>query len=141
MPYRPISYLLMACRPISGSALHAQQSVEAGTARLWLVPQSGDRSPPPAPHREDSALQQAAPSNQWPSDLTFSPNAEPLDAQPLIGRAAASVFVMSEPLKQVVPAERKDNEIPYSLRAALTVRFGGGSTFSFAARELARRAP
>jgi len=122
MPYRPIAYLLIACCSMSGAVLHAQQSVEAGSARLWLAPKGGDRSPPPAPHREGRALQQAAPTNQWFSGLIFSANAEPLYAQPLTGRAAAGGFEMSLPLKQVIPTERKDNEIAYPHRAALTVR-------------------
>ena len=64
----------------------------------------------------------AAPTNQWYSSLLFSKEAQPLYAQPLTGRATAQGFEMALPIKTVVPTERRDNEIHYPHRAALTVR-------------------
>ncbi len=122
MLFRPTSLLMMVCCTLLGGALQAQTTLEAGSARLWLSPKGGDRSPPPASGREGKMLQQAAPTNQWYSSLLFSKEAQPLYAQPLTGRAAPGGFEMALPLKQVVPTERKDNEIQYPHRAAITVR-------------------
>jgi endoglucanase Acf2 len=67
-------------------------------------------------------LKQAAPTNQWYSSLMFSAEPQPLYAQPLTGRATPAGFEMSLPVKKVVPTERKDNEIHYPHRAAITVK-------------------
>jgi endoglucanase Acf2 len=67
-------------------------------------------------------LARAAPTNQWYSSLLFSKEAQPLYAQPLTGRATAQGFEMALPIKTVVPSARKDNEIHYPHRAAITVR-------------------
>jgi len=98
------------------------QTLEAGSARLLLQPRPADRPAPPALAREAQALQRAAPTNQWFSSLVFSEQPQPLYAQPLTGRATLQGFELSLPLKRVVPTERKDNEIHYPHRAALTVR-------------------
>ncbi|NDF45554.1 MAG: hypothetical protein EB125_07635, partial [Betaproteobacteria bacterium] len=83
---------------------------------------SGDRAAPPAHGREGVMLSRAAPTNQWYSSLLFSKDPQPLYAQPLTGRATAQGFEMALPIKTVVPTERKDNEIHYPHRAAITVR-------------------
>lgn len=100
----------------------AQSTVPAGSGQLLLSPKAGDRAAPQALGREGAMRLRAAPSNQWYSSLLFSPNAQALYAQPLTGRASAEGFEMALPLKTVVPTERKDNEIHYPHRAAITVR-------------------
>ena len=110
--------LMTACISLA----HAQDMVPAGAGRLLTRPQSGDRAAPLANGREGVMLTRAAPTNQWYSSLLFSKEAQPLYAQPLTGRAAAHGFEMALPIKTVVATERKDNEIHYPHRAALTVR-------------------
>jgi len=65
---------------------------------------------------------QAAPTNQWYSGLMFGKEPQVILAQPLSGLASAKGFEMSLPRKTVVPTERKDNDIQYPHRSALTVR-------------------
>ena len=110
--------LMTACISLA----HAQDMVPAGAARLLSSPKSGDRAAPQAHGREGVMLSRAAPTNQWYSSLLFSKDAQALYAQPLTGRAAAHGFEMALPIKTVVATERKDNEIHYPHRAALTVR-------------------
>lgn len=100
----------------------AQDGVAAGSAKLLSAPKSGDLAAPTAHGREGAMLTRAAPTNQWYSSLLFSKEAQPLYAQPLTGRATAKGFEMGLPIKTIVPTERKDNEIHYPHRAALTVR-------------------
>ena len=100
----------------------AQDTVSAGAARLLTSPKAGDRPAPAAYGREGVMLDRAAPTNQWYSSLLFSKEPQPLYAQPLTGRATAQGFEMALPIKTVVPTERKDNEIHYPHRVALTVR-------------------
>ena len=102
--------------------LMASSVIESGKARLWLHPKTGDRAAPAAKGREGVMLNRAAPTNQWYSSLMFSDEPQPLYAQPLTGRATAQGFEMALPRKQVVPTERKDNEIHYPHRAAITVK-------------------
>ena len=101
---------------------HAQDRLPAGSANLLTAPRSGDLAAPPAHGREGAMLARAAPTNQWYSSLLFSKEAQPLYAQPLTGRATAQGFEMALPIKTVVPTARKDNEIHYPHRAAITVR-------------------
>ncbi len=122
---RPLPRFVLVCAvlcvplvPLSAAAT----TIEAGKARLWLQPKSGDRAAPAAKGREGVMLQRAAPTNQWYSSLLFSDEPQPLYAQPLTGRATAQGFEMALPRKQVVPTERKDNEIHYPHRAAITVK-------------------
>lgn len=119
MVWRSITFcLISACIGFA----QAQDVVTAGTAKLLSSPKSGDRSAPSAHGREGVMLTRAAPTNQWYSSLLFSKDPQPLYAQPLTGRATAQGFEMALPIKAVVPTERKDNEIHYPHRPALTVR-------------------
>jgi hypothetical protein len=123
MPHRPIAYLLMICCSMSGAALQAQECVEAGNARLWLVPKSSALSPPPPLHRQDPTLQQVASTNQWIAGPMSSPDTAPIDLHPSVGRATPIGFDMSMPLKQVPPIEPRGNEILHPHHAAFPVRF------------------
>jgi endoglucanase Acf2 len=100
----------------------AADAIPAGKGQLWLQPKTADRPAPAAKGREGAMLKQAAPTNQWYSSLMFSAEPQPLYAQPLTGRATPAGFEMSLPVKKVVPTERKDNEIHYPHRAAITVK-------------------
>lgn len=108
------------CAPLAPMALAT--TIEAGQGKLWLQPKTGDRAAPAAKGREGVMLQRAAPTNQWYSSLLFSDEPQPLYAQPLTGRATPQGFEMAMPRKQVVPTERKDNEIHYPHRAVITVK-------------------
>lgn len=112
--------LSVAC-VLSGPVL-AQTATPAGAGQLLASPKGSDRGAPEAHGREGAMLTRAAPTNQWYSSLLFSKEPQPLYAQPLTGRATAQGFEMALPIKTVVPTERKDNEIHYPHRAALTVR-------------------
>ncbi|MEY4979403.1 MAG: hypothetical protein RLZZ352_1673 [Pseudomonadota bacterium] len=117
--------LVLLCASVLAAGALAQPvpaSLQAGSGQLLLQPRPTDRPAPPTLPREGEALRRAVPTNQWYSSLVFSPQPQPLYAQPLTGRATLQGFELSLPRKQVVPTERKDNEIHYPHRAALTVR-------------------
>lgn len=115
---RCLSFLALVC----GGLVHAQGSVPAGSGQLLLAPRTSDRPAPAAPGREGVMLQRAAPTNQWYSSVLFGGAPQALYAQPLTGRAGTEGFELGLPRKTVVPSERKDNEIHYPHRAALTAR-------------------
>lgn len=100
----------------------AQSAITAGAGQLLTNPKAGNRAAPLAHGREGQMLNRAAPTNQWYSSLLFSKEPQALYAQPLTGRATAQGFEWSLPVKTVVPTERRDNEIHYPHRAAITVR-------------------
>ncbi|MEJ7138372.1 glycosyl hydrolase [Amphibiibacter pelophylacis] len=120
--WRPALLLAAVVALLAPAIAPAQDSLQAGAARLLLQPRSGDRAAPVAQGREGAMLKQAVPTNQWYSSLMFSAEPMPLYAQPLSGRATVAGFEMALPVKKVVPSERKDNEIHYPHRAAITVK-------------------
>jgi endoglucanase Acf2 len=112
-----LSIACMLTGPVS-----AQTTLPAGAGHLLASPKGSDRAAPVAHGRDGAMLTRAAPTNQWYSSLLFSKDPQPLYAQPLTGRATAQGFEMALPIKTVLPTERKDNEIHYPHRAAITVR-------------------
>ena len=64
------------------------QTVKVGEASYWLAPQSGEKTPPAAPHRTPELLKTAAQTNQWYSTLIFNAKPEVVFAQPLTVKVA-----------------------------------------------------
>ena len=128
------------CLPVvpvapGASVAWASSTVDVGKGKLLLQPKAGDRAAPAAKGREAAMQDRAVPTNQWYSSLFFSDTPQPLYAQPLTGRATAQGFEMALPRKQVLPTERKDNEIHYPHHAAITVK---PADFSPSAARLSR---
>jgi endoglucanase Acf2 len=109
--------LVLAFGAISAGAI--AQPVKLGSGTYYLTPRGKDKPPPAAPHRTDSMLKLAAPTNQWYSSLIFSAQPEALFAHPNTYKTTASGFEMGLATKQVIPSERLDVEIHYTHREPL----------------------
>jgi len=101
------------------------QPVQVGAGSYVLSPKGTDRAVPAAPLRTEAMLQRAVPTNQWYSTLVFNPQPEAIFVQPLSVRTTPAGLEVSLPTKQVVPTERKDVEIHFPHRRALTVSPAG----------------
>ena len=115
--------LMLGCsskQPAPGAAKESTEVVEEssdvkriGKGAYRLEPSRGDRNPPVAKYRTGKLLNQAVPTNQWYSSVVFTQWTEVLHANPLTFKATQDGFEMGLPTMQVVPSQRKDNEIFY----------------------------
>lgn len=92
-----------------------------GAGAVSLQPRGRDPAVPRAPYRTEAMLKRAAPTNQWYSCLIFNDQPENIFAQPLSFRPMPAGLEVAMPRKQVVPTERRDTEIHYPHRDALTL--------------------
>ena len=97
------------------------QAVKLGSGSYFLAPKASDKGMPAAPGRTEAMLKQAAPTNQWYSNLIFSAVPEALYALPLTVKPTPAGLEVALPSKEVVPTERHDVEIHYVHRDALVV--------------------
>jgi endoglucanase Acf2 len=91
-----------------------------GAGAVSLQPRGRDAPVPRAPYRTEAMRRRAAPTNQWYSSLVFSDTPENLFAQPLSVRPTPAGLELALPRKEVVPTERRDTEIRYPHRDAIT---------------------
>jgi endoglucanase Acf2 len=96
------------------------QGLKVGEGSVSLSPKGGDPTPPAAQMRVEPLQGKPAQTNQWYSTLLVNKTPEPIYAQPLSVRAVASGLEMAYPSKEIVPTERRDVEVHYSHRDALT---------------------
>ncbi|MBL8302114.1 MAG: hypothetical protein JNM26_05015 [Ideonella sp.] len=92
-----------------------------GAGAVSLKPRGNDGAVPRAPFRTEAMLKRAAPTNQWYSSLIFNDQPENIYAQPLSLRPMQGGLEVVLPQKVVVPTERRDVEIHYPHRHALTI--------------------
>lgn len=92
-----------------------------GAGAVSLKPRGNDGAVPRAPFRTEAMLKRAAPTNQWYSSLIFNDQPENIYAQPLSLRPMQGGLEVALPQKVVVPTERRDVEIHYPHRHALTI--------------------
>lgn len=92
-----------------------------GAGAVSLKPRGNDGAVPRAPLRTEAMLKRAAPTNQWYSSLIFNDQPENIYAQPLSLRPMPAGLEVALPQKVVVPTERRDVEIHYPHRNALTI--------------------
>jgi endoglucanase Acf2 len=111
--------LFGALGPMAAFARADLQPVGAGA--VSLQPRGRDATVPRAPYRTEAMLKRAAPTNQWYSSLIFSDDPENIFAQPLSVRPMPTGLEVALPRKEVVPTERRDVEIHYPHRDALTI--------------------
>lgn len=112
--------LALLCGALAGPARAQGDTVAVGAATVSLKPRGADKPVPRAPYRTEAMLKRAAPTNQWYSSLVFSDKPENLYAQPLSFRPTPAGLEMALPKKEVVPTERRDVEIHYSHKDALS---------------------
>ena len=98
---------------VNGSREESSDVKRIGKGAYRLEPSRGDRNPPEAKYRTGKLLNQAVPTNQWYSSVVFTQWTEVLHANPLTFKATQDGFEMGLPTMQVVPSQRKDNEIFY----------------------------
>jgi endoglucanase Acf2 len=97
------------------------QPVQLGAGTYLLAPKGSDKPMPPAPHRTDAMLRQAAPTNQWYSTLVFSAKPEALFVQPITVKTTPAGLEFALPSKEVVPTWRRDVEIRYPHKDPLVI--------------------
>lgn len=105
----------------AGPAAAQGDMMKFGAGAVSLKPRGNDGAVPRAPFRTEAMLKRAAPTNQWYSSLIFNDQPENIYAQPLSLRPMPAGLEVALPQKVVVPTERRDVEIHYPHRNALTI--------------------
>jgi endoglucanase Acf2 len=106
---------------LAGPAAAQGDLLRVGAGAVSLTPRGADAPVPRAPFRTEAMLKRAAPTNQWYSSLIFNDQPENIFAQPLSFRNMPTGLEVALPRKEVVPTERRDVEIHYPHRDALTI--------------------
>ncbi|MFM2118667.1 MAG: hypothetical protein RL722_135 [Pseudomonadota bacterium] len=113
---RRAAALLATTGFVLGAASLQAQPLPLGAGAVLNGPRPGDKAPPPAPHRSEALLKQAAPTSQWYSTLIFQARPEPIHVQPMTVRPTAAGLELALPTKEVIATERRDTEIAYPHR-------------------------
>jgi endoglucanase Acf2 len=99
----------------------AAQPVKLGAGTYFLAPKGSDKPMPPAPHRTEELLKQAAPTSQWYSTLVFAAKPEALFVQPITVKTTPAGLEFALPVKEVTPTWRRDVEIRYPHKDPLVI--------------------
>jgi endoglucanase Acf2 len=99
----------------------AAQPVKLGAGTYFLAPKGSDKAMPPAPHRTEALLKQAAPTSQWYSTLVFAAKPEALFVQPITVKTTPAGLEFALPTKEVTPTWRRDVEIRYPHKDPLVI--------------------